>query len=277
MGRLCAVLMIVAGLTLAPAALADSALSSNWAGYAVHRPGASFRAVQAAWREPAVTCTAGRRTFSSYWVGLGGFSQASQSIEQIGTEADCTRFGVPRYSAWYELLPAPSEPIRLAIAPGDVVAAKVTVRGRRVAFELRDLTSGRAFSQALFARRLDLSSAEWIVEAPSDCLTATQCVTLPLADFGAASFTAARAQGALGRWGTIARPFWRATRITLQPGAQRLLTAGGAAAASGGAHTGPLAAGGQAFTVSYSAAPGAIRPGGLHGVIRLGPRAAGAR
>src|SRR5579859_1164246 len=255
MGRFAIVVVLVVGLVLAPSALADSTTSSNWAGYAIHRAGVSFRSVKASWNEPTVRCTAGQRTFSSYWVGIGGFNPSSQDIEQLGTEADCTRFGIPKYTAWYELLPAPSLPIRLAVHPGDLVSASATVVGHLVSFSLRDMTTGRSFARTLRAASVDVSSAEWIVEAPSDCLSASECVTLPLADFGSTSFLDAAAQGSLGHWGPISRAGWQSTRISLDGLDQRLGTAGTAAVA-GAANTSPLSGGGQAFTVSYSARGG---------------------
>jgi hypothetical protein len=254
MGRLVVALVVVAGLLPASPALADTTISSNWAGYAVHAAGVSFRGVEASWREPAVACRPGRRTFSSYWVGLGGYRLGSRAIEQIGTEADCTRFGVARHTAWYELLPAASRAIPLAVHPGDLVAAAVTVRRRLVSFSLRDLTTGRAFAKTVAGGRLDLSSAEWILEAPSDCLAGGTCVTLPLADFGLVSFLDARAEGRLGDWGSITDRRWHATKIVLAAGGRRFVSRAGSDDKAGGASPGAPAAGGTAFTVAYAAA-----------------------
>src|SRR5947209_25549 len=113
----------VATLLFAPAALADTSASANWAGYAVHHPGISFRTVSASWTQPTAACTPGNPTYSAYWVGLGGFSATSRALEQIGTETDCNFAGDAVLSAWYELVPAPSTPIRLAVRPGDAVTA----------------------------------------------------------------------------------------------------------------------------------------------------------
>ena len=112
-------LVVAAALLFAPAAFADSSNSANWAGYAVHRSGISFRRVSASWRQPTATCTPGQAAFSAYWVGIGGFSQNSQALEQIGTEADCKASGQRVISAWYEIVPAPSTPISIAVGPGD--------------------------------------------------------------------------------------------------------------------------------------------------------------
>ena len=72
-----------------------SGTSSNWAGYAVSGSGTgttptSFTAVSGSWVQAAATCTAGSPGYSAFWVGLGGFATGSRTLEQIGTEADCS-------------------------------------------------------------------------------------------------------------------------------------------------------------------------------------------
>ena len=273
--RLIAAGTVVAALALAPSALGDTASSTNWAGYAVHRSGVSFAAVQGAWRQPAVSCRAGSRTFSSYWIGLGGFSDNSNAIEQIGTEADCTRSGAMSITAWYELLPQPSMPIRLTVHAGDTMAALVLIKGHRVAFSLYDLTRGKGFTRTVRAGQVDTSSAEWIVEAPSVCVSAATCLTLPLADFGSTSFSSAAARTVRGHAGAITDPTWQVTKIALQAGAGRLVKASSAASGSGGAVVGALGPTGQGFTVRYAPLPESS-PGGtspLTSSLRAGQRA----
>ena len=97
-------------LASVPAALADTTQSTNWAGYAAHGSRASFRAARGSWIEPSASCVRGVRTYSSYWVGIGGYSETSQDLEQIGTEVDCTASGRVNSTAWYELVPSPSAP-----------------------------------------------------------------------------------------------------------------------------------------------------------------------
>src|SRR5438309_2124125 len=118
------VLALLAG---APAALADSTQSTNWAGYAVHGGGVSYRSVEGTWTEPSASCVRGASTYSSYWVGIGGYSATSQALEQIGTEVDCSAGGGMSSTAWYEMVPAPSTPVRLGVRPGDVMQASVTI------------------------------------------------------------------------------------------------------------------------------------------------------
>src|SRR5262249_47442805 len=157
-----------------------------------------------------------------YWVGVGGYRQTSRALEQIGTEVDCSASGKVSSSAWYELVPAPSIPIRLTVRPGDAVQASVNVRGNAVTVALYDATRGRGFRKTIRTSVLDVSSAEWIVEAPSQCInSSSNCQTLPLANFGTATFGSASAQSASGRSGAISSPLWQATKIDLRPDSRR--------------------------------------------------------
>lgn len=248
---------ILAAATLAfvgvPDALADTSDSSNWAGYAVHRPGVSFREVFATWRQPTAKCAAGNQSFSAMWVGLGGYSETSNALEQIGTEVDCSQSGKVVSSAWYELVPAASEAVGLRVRPGDLLGASVTVAGHRVVLALRDATTHRSFAKALYAPSIDTSSAEWILEAPSDCITATACETLPLANFGSATFSFAGAVATTGHAGTISDSTWGSTRIRLLPGGRRFVVYQGPAISAGAATPSALAARGTSFRVTYSA------------------------
>ena len=138
--------------------------------------------------EPHGTCTGGDQ-YSSFWVGLDGYS--SSTVEQTGTEVDCigTR---AHYEAWYEMYPAFPVYFRNRVRPGDRFAASVTARGRgRYTLILADISRGwRRTVSALLTGAAD-SSAEVIAEAPSSGLG-----VLPLADFGTARFSGARADGA---------------------------------------------------------------------------------
>jgi hypothetical protein len=239
----------------APAS-ARSSPSANWAGYAVHRPGESFNQVVGTWREPTPSCHRGQQTFSSYWVGLGGFSTTSRALEQTGTEVDCTSGGRVRAFAWFELVPAASVRVRLKVPPGDLIQGAVAVTGRFVHVSLRDLTRHTVFSRVLRARALDLTSAEWIVEAPSACLGNGRCVTLPLADFGRATFNNSKVRSVGGRLGSISDANWQTTRIRLTPSAQRDVSAHPGFGPGGGARPSGLRSRGSAFSVSFST-PGA--------------------
>ena len=254
-------LVLAAGLALAPGALADVTRSTNWAGYAIHRAGVSFHRVSASWIQPNATCTPGKPSYSSAWVGLGGYSPVSSALEQIGTEVDCNGAGKVVSSAWYELVPAPSKTISLVVAPGDAVHATVTVTGHRVVVELQNLTRHRRFRKTLHSPAIDVSSAEWILEAPSECVSQFSCQALPLANFGSITFGSASASASQGRAGTIAGGGWTRTKIKLTPGAQRLIVARNSSDTAGTAVPSALRRGGSSFDVRFATAPVHAGPG----------------
>jgi hypothetical protein len=191
--------------------------SSNWAGYAITgNPGEvrNFKRVAASWIEPTAMCTPGSSTYSAFWVGLGGLAQTSTKLEQAGTEADCDSNGLAHYTAWYELVPSGPVTLKLKISPGDSISASVTAHGSDVTMKLTDHTTGAVADKVLHFAKPDLSSAEWIAEAPSDC--SGSCRALPLTDFGSISFGAAAVETGNGRTGAISNPAWSAQAITLQ-------------------------------------------------------------
>lgn len=257
---LAAVLIAAVALACAPAAFAhgDTTSSVNWAGYAVHRSGVSFRKAVATWRQPTATCRPGAPTFSSYWVGLGGFSVTSNALEQVGTEVDCGPTGRVYSSAWYELVPAPSITVRLRVHPGDLMKGSVAVYGHQVVLELDDATLHTRFRKALHAPNIDVSSAEWIVEAPSDCTSATSCLTLPLANFGSAGFSGALALSTRGHLGSVSDGAWNRTKIMLTPSGRRFVVNGRSVA--GAATPSALQQGGTAFSVTYSLTSAGLSP-----------------
>ncbi len=268
--RICLVTVLVTALAAvcAPAAFADATNSSNWAGYAVHRPGLSFHAVSGTWRQPRVSCTPGAPSYSAFWLGLGGYRLNAPALEQAGTEVDCTAAGKPISSAWYELVPAASVPIKLDVRPGDLVRASVAVAGRRVSIRLDDLTRHRGFHKSLSAPTIDVSSAEWIVEAPSECVSANSCQTLRLADFASTTFGSASVRSSTGHAGSISDPAWRWTKITLTPGGRRFSTYRGANPLDPAAMPSSLLSKGSSFEVSYA------RAADQGGSLRRGARSA---
>ncbi len=200
-----------------PGAARKSAVSSNWAGYAVTgHPGGvrHFDGVAGSWVQPAVSCTSRSPAYSAFWIGLGGLLPSSHKLEQTGTEADCDANGVAHYSAWYELVPAAPVTVSLAITPGDTISATVSVRNGHVTMTLADQTRGTSVSQRLRFLHPDTRSAEWIAEAPSDC-NSGGCQPLPLTDFGTVEFTNASVHARNGQTGAIASPYWTAQPITL--------------------------------------------------------------
>jgi hypothetical protein len=251
---------VACGAVAVVPAAADAATvrstSSNWAGYAIRKSGTTFRHVSGTWVQPAVDCTSGAGTYSSVWVGLGGYAKTSQALEQIGTEADCTATGRARYSTWYELVPDTSHSARIAVRPGDTLHASVAVSGRLVTLTIKNLTTGGAFTKVLRAQVVDTTAAEWIVEAPSLCTSLTACATTALAPFDTTTFTAARAVSSTGHAGAVADPAWTTVAIDLTAlggGGRRFADSrGDGSGAAGEATTGALDATGSSFTVTYA-------------------------
>jgi hypothetical protein len=197
----------------------DSISSANWAGYGV-TPLAfgtvkSFTNVAGTWVQPAVTCaTTGPATYAAFWVGLGGLTNTSTALEQMGTESNCSPGGTATYDAWYEIIPAPPVPLKLAVRPGDSINAVVTVSGKTVKFRIQNLTLHTVVNKKVKMRTPDLSSAEWIAEAPSACTDTNHCTTLPLANFGTVNFVGAAATGSK-HTGLISDTAWNQDTIEL--------------------------------------------------------------
>jgi hypothetical protein len=237
--------------------------STNWAGYAVTSKAKSFvrfRSVSGEWVQPAVTCAASP-SYSGFWVGLGGYGQSSKALEQTGTEADCSTTGQPQYFAWSELVPKGPVKLALRVSPGDRIRATVTVLAHEVTFGLRDVSSGAAYSRRQRVATTDVSSAEWIAEAPSTCNGRGNCRVLPIANFGSVAFTGASATSTTPQTGSIAGPTWTATALELRDlgfgiGPARLSGSPGISSASPSS----LTEGGTAFAVTWQQAPASATP-----------------
>lgn len=231
-------------------AQANTNTSVNWSGYAVHRSGVKFRRVSGQWRVPSGSCLTGNQGFSAFWLGLGGYRLNSQSLEQVGVEFDCNAIGQTQVSVWYELVPAPARTVRMTVRPGDLISAHVVARGTHVTVALTDRTRHERFHRRKLDRHMDLSSAEWIAEAPSECLGVSRCSVLPLADFGSVDFMRTYAQTFARRSGGINSRHWNRTRILLANTEGRRYVSG----SSVSSHAVPsrLRRRGRSFTITYS-------------------------
>jgi hypothetical protein len=244
-------LLVAGALALAGASAADASTSTNWSGYVAH--GTKFRKVTALWTQPTVTCTPGSATYSAAWVGLGGYSLSSQALEQIGTEADCTTSGRQVSSAWWELVPSPSRGIRMTVAPGDVMAGRVTVSGDQVTMTLTDRTRHKTFTKKVTDHTIDVTSADWILEAPSECGgNGFQCQPLTLANFGSETFARAQAEKATGASGAITSSLWQTAEITLSPSNGGRRFAANTGVVQGESAPSALTSSGTSFSLAYS-------------------------
>jgi hypothetical protein len=151
--------------------------SSNWSGYATDS--STYTSVSSSWVEPSVSCSG--TAYSSFWVGLDGYN--SNSVEQTGTESDCSGSS-PVYYAWYEMYPAYPVNFSNTVRPGDSISASVTASGSTFTLVVTDHTQGWSRTVRKTSSSAAKSSAEVIAEAPS-----SGSGVLPLADFHTANFS----------------------------------------------------------------------------------------
>jgi hypothetical protein len=155
-----------------------AAQSNNWFGYnqgTLEQGGKQFNSITGDWVVPTATQhTAGQDEASSDWIGIGGgcidaaCTVGDNTLIQTGTEQDVSG-GSASYSAWYELIPAPSLTITsLTIHPGDHMHASIaeTIAGANVwKITLQDVTTGQSFSTTVPYGSTH-ATAEWIEETP---------------------------------------------------------------------------------------------------------------
>ena len=165
-----------------------TAESTNWSGYAVTGANGAFTSVSGSWTQPAATCPRRGSQYASFWVGLDGFN--SNSVEQTGTDSDCSR-GTPHYYGWYEMYPAFPVNFSNPVHPGDAMSASVTFSGSETfTLVLHDATQGWTQNIVQNQTGLARSSAEVITEAPS-----SNSGVLPLANFGTINYSTSSANG----------------------------------------------------------------------------------
>jgi hypothetical protein len=117
------------------------------------------------------------------WVGIGGVR--SRDLIQAGTSQTISPSGATQYQAWVETLPAPAEPIQLAVHPGDAVTVTITEESEdNWLIKIVNDTTGQTFER-MVAYDSSRSSADWIQEAPST----GRGRLMPLANFGSVDFT----------------------------------------------------------------------------------------
>ena len=164
-------------------------VSANWAGYAVTSPSTTFTSVTATWRQPrpSTASQSGAGSASAFWVGLGGYDsrlRGARADRHLGRlrladrQADLLRLVRARAEPVGDdqgpegLAGRSRSPPRSTSSPPDTVLVQVKNRTRKT-----------SFTKKLTFANPDLTSAEWIAEAPSAC-NSFRCRTLPLSDFG---------------------------------------------------------------------------------------------
>jgi hypothetical protein len=205
----------------APRIRVKDGTSLNWAGYAVLTSLTSpqndaVSDVKGSWTVPSVDCSVTKSAYASFWIGIDGYS--SNSVEQIGTDSDCSS-GKPTYYAWYEMYPKYPVNLKLKISPGDTISAEVQYLGKSgFKLTITDTKTG-TFSTTEKSPSAKRSSAEWIAEAP------WSSGVLPLANFGTVTFQSAQAT-LNGHTGPISDAAWTYDRMDMvsSSGSQKAVT-----------------------------------------------------
>jgi hypothetical protein len=168
-------------------------------------------------------------------VGIGGVS--SRDLIQAGTQ-DVTAGGQHEFQSWIELLPAASQQVPLAVAPGDSVTVSILEQGQGSGtwqISMKNNTSGQSY-QTTVSYTSSESSAEWIEEAP-----AGQGGILPLDSFGSVGFSNATA---VDNGQTVELAQTGAQSITMLNASRQALAVASA-----------IGSDGASFTVTRTAAP----------------------
>lgn len=152
--------------------------STNWSGYnqGALEKNTTFHGIAGDWVVPTASeHKAGEAEFSSTWIGIGGgcvdagCAVTDSTLIQTGTEQDAGPTGGPAYSAWWEIIPAPSvglDPSTNPVAPGDHMHAAITQTAPQVwNIVLDDVTKGWKFQQTV-PYSSSYATAEWITETP---------------------------------------------------------------------------------------------------------------
>jgi hypothetical protein len=182
--------------------------SNNWSGYnqgTVEQGSKLFNQISGDWTVPTATQhKAGEAENSSSWIGIGGgcidagCTATDATLIQTGTEQDVAANGTPSYSAWWEIIPAPSLTIStLTVHPGDHMHANIA---ELVPFSevwtitLQDVSTGQSFTQTVPYPSSHLT-AEWITETPTLIGTSgTGLAAMP--NLSNANFSAAKTNSA---------------------------------------------------------------------------------
>jgi len=183
--------------------------SNNWSGYnqgSLEQNGKLFNAVAGTWTVPTATAhKAGENEYSSSWSGIGGgcvtadCSVTDSTLIQTGTEQDVNSKGRASYSAWWELIPAPSITISgFPVRAGDKIVASITENppdSEVWTIVLKNLTTGKTFTQTVPYSSTH-ATAEWIEETPVVVDSNGNVSVGPLPSLGTVRFSGASTNGA---------------------------------------------------------------------------------
>jgi hypothetical protein len=180
----------------APIAVVAAGQSSNWFGYnqgtleqqSLGRGATTFHAITGDWNVPKVKRHVRREDeYSATWAGIGGgcvdaaCNVGDNTLIQAGTEQDVVS-GRPQYSAWWEIVPAPSVTITtMKVTPGDHIHVDIheTITGSEIwSITLADVSRNESFTQTV-SYSSSYATAEWIEETPLIIGTGAGLAALP--------------------------------------------------------------------------------------------------
>jgi hypothetical protein len=164
---------------------------SIWSGYIVaseiQNRSPVVSSVSASWTVPEIKLSE-NNTFSSVWVGIGGYGE--DTLIQTGTEQECIN-GKFVYYAWYELVPDSLVHIpNIHVQAGDAVTASISLINENTntwSIEIADITRNQRF-QTTVVYNSSRWSAECIVERPK-----VNGALSTLVDFGNVTLTECKA------------------------------------------------------------------------------------
>src|SRR5438445_333363 len=166
--------------------------SNNWSGYnqGLLEKGKTFHAITGDWVVPTAKAhKSGEQEFSASWTGIGGGCIDSgclltdDTLIQAGTEQDIIEncsgllglFGSctfqPQYSAWFELIPAPSITVPLTVKAGNHVHVdihEVVADSEVWSIAIQNVSTGQTY-QTTVPYSSSYATAEWIEETPVVC------------------------------------------------------------------------------------------------------------
>jgi len=149
--------------------------SNNWSGYnkGVLETRKTYQEISGTWVVPTATqAHSGQAEFSSTWVGIGGGClntsclATDNTLIQAGTEQDVDASGHASYSAWWEIIPAPSITVSLPVSAGQRVHVDVNQTLPGVwKISINNLSTGGWFTKTVPYASTH-ATAEWILETP---------------------------------------------------------------------------------------------------------------
>src|SRR4030088_1507946 len=106
---------------VAPVSPSAQGTSHNWSGYAA--TGGSYTAVTGTWTVPQLA-PMGAPGVGATWDGIGGDNR--RGLIHAGAPYVSAGKSQAQFQAWIEMLPAPSQQVPLAVAPGDSITVSIT-------------------------------------------------------------------------------------------------------------------------------------------------------